>query len=553
MQKLVYLMLALLAGLSLTVPLTTAQDDNSVDIVEVTGGQVQGVPTDVEGVQVFKGVPFAGPASGANRWAPPQPVEPWEGVLVADTWGDQTMQPIDLNPVGTFYGDEFYYSAEYMPPASEDGLYLNVWTPAQSASENLPVYVYIHGGGNNHGFASEIEFVASKLAAKGIIVVAVSYRVGPFGFMAHPELSAESPNGVSGNYATLDLIQALQWVQDNIAGFGGDPATVTIGGQSAGAMNAAALMSSPLAKGLFQRVVLKSGFSGFFPSVFSPFVSLEEREAAAVAAIAEVFGEEKTIEELRAIPGDEYITGLTANGDNTLFWALNSAVTGYTLDGVVFTEESIDLLAPGALDGYDIMIGGTSNEMTSLFGTPPETTMTMADFAEALAGLGYPADQTAYQPDAELEAYRMYLAAYADQTFQSYLVSCELAQQHNDDVNIYAYLFDQEPPGRDADFYGAWHSADLWYCFDSMRAEEGQRYWTSADYRLADIMTSYLANFVKTGDPNGNGLPIWGQVTETESAFIRFADGYAYPVTETPYPDRDALNRAAVRQSHGLE
>ena len=550
MYRKLFLVLSLLAMVTIMTPFAAAQDNDAIDIVTVTGGQVQGVPSDVEGVQVFKGVPFAGPNGGEFRWKPPQPVVPWEGVMVADTWGDQAMQPLDLNPTGTFWGDEFYYDPEYMPPASENGLFLNVWTPAQSNTDNLPVYVYIHGGGNNHGFASEMEFVASRLAAKGIIVVTVSYRVGPFGFMAHPELSAESPDGVSGNYATLDLIQALQWVQDNIAGFGGDPGTVTIGGQSAGSMNSTALLESPLAKSLFQRVVLHSGFYGFFPSTYP---SLEERETAAVAAISEVFGEDLTIEELRAMPGEDFITGMTADGTNTIFWGLNSAVTGYTLDGYVFTEESINLLTPGALDGYDIMIGGTSNEFTSLFGTPPETTMSIDDFNAAMGSLGYPADQTAYQPDSELDANRMQMEARADRTFQSYLVSSELAQQNNENANIYAYLFDHEPPGRNADYYGAWHSSDLWYWFDSMRDDvEGQRNWTSADHRMADTMTSYLANFVKTGDPNGAGLPAWEQVTANTSNFVRFADGYAYPVTETPYPDRDTLNRASVMTQQGI-
>ncbi|MCB0046345.1 MAG: carboxylesterase family protein [Caldilineaceae bacterium] len=546
-----FIILALVSLLASALPaVAQAQSDSPVDIVDVTGGQVQGVPSDVEGVQVFKGIPFSGPNGGENRWKPPQPVVPWDGVMVADTWGDQVLQPLDLNPIGSFYGDEFYYDPEYMPPATENGLFLNVWTPAQSVSDNLPVFVYIHGGGNNHGFASEIEFVASELAAKGIVVVTVSYRVGAFGFMAHPELSAESPDGISGNYAILDLIQSLEWVQENIAGFGGDPATVTIGGQSAGAINSASLMRSPLAQGLFQRVVLESGFSGFFP--WGAFPTLAEKETAAVEAIPQIFGEEMTIEDLRAIPGEDFITEMAADGEATLFWALNGAMGGLALDDVVFTEDSIDLMAPGALDGYDVMLGGTATEYSSLTGSP-ETTMTLDEFsAQTQELLGYPADQTAYRPDSELAAYRMFLKARGDQVFQTYLLSSQLAQANNQDLDVYAYYFDQATPGRDEDYYGAWHSADLWYWFDSMRDNEGQRYWTSADYRLADTMSSYLANFVKAGDPNEAGLPAWDEVTTETAAFVRFADGYAYPVTETPYPDRDALNRSSVMTSRDI-
>jgi len=150
-----------------------------IDVVEVEGGLVRGAATDVEGVQVFKGIPYAGSTDAENRFRAPQPVEPWDGIRVADTWPDQVMQDVNLNPVGGFWGDEFYYDPAFMPPASEDGLGLNVWTPARSADEKLPVYVWIHGGGNDHGYASEIEFYASRLAAKGIIVVPVQYRVGP--------------------------------------------------------------------------------------------------------------------------------------------------------------------------------------------------------------------------------------------------------------------------------------------------------------------------------------------------------------------------------------
>lgn len=269
-----------------------------VDVVAVEGGLVKGVGTDVKGVQLFKGIPFAGSTGGNNRWREPQAVEPWQGVKVKDTWGDQVMQDVNLNPVDTFWGDEFYFDDSFTPKASENGLNLNLYTPAKTTNDKLPVLVYIHGGGNNHGHASEMEFYASQLAKKGIIVVEVQYRVSVIGFLSLPELSAESEHGVSGNYAVLDLVKALKWVNQYIGGFGGNPKEVTIAGQSAGAMNVTALLRTPLAKGFFNRAIIQSGFSGLLAEegadIYKP---LAAKEAADKAAVTKAFGKEMSLAE----------------------------------------------------------------------------------------------------------------------------------------------------------------------------------------------------------------------------------------------------------------
>ncbi|WP_163269481.1 carboxylesterase/lipase family protein [Chelativorans alearense] len=530
---------SLLAGcllLSTAVPAALA---DPVDVVEIAGGKVKGVETDVPGIQLFKGIPFAAQTSGANRWKPPQPVEPWEGVTVADRWPDQVVQDINLNPVGKFWGDEFYYDREFLPPASEDSLKLNLYTPAASTDDNLPVYVWIHGGGNDHGYASEIEFWASKLAEKGVIVVQTQYRVGPLGFLALDELSKESPNGASGNYALLDLVATLQWVQDNIQGFGGDPNRVTIGGQSAGGRNSITLLKSPLAKGLFHRAVIQSGFGGILPLDFK---TLEQAEADNAAALEEIFGKPMSLGDLRALPTTEFTQKMV--GDDILYKALDRAIGEYIIDGYSLTQESIDLLRPGALDGIDIMIGGTSDERTSQRGGP-DRTFTDDEFDAAMTKIyGNDAYAEIYEPSDPREAYRMSLRADTDFEFQKALISAQYAKAHNDS-NVFAYYFNQVPPGRDSEFYGAYHSADLWYFFNSLREWPGQRHWTDADYRMADTISSYLANFIKTGDPNGENLPEWPQPMDGP-AFMRFADGYAQAVESTPYPSRDALNRKAV-------
>jgi para-nitrobenzyl esterase len=546
---------ALLAGTATAVfalgaAAATAQEESPteglIDVVEVEGGLVRGVDTDVEGVKVFKGVPFAAPTSGENRWREAQPVEPWEGVMDADTWPDQVLQDINLNPVGQFWGDEFYYDRAFLPPASEDSLAVNIYTPADGADANLPVYFWIHGGGNDHGYASEIEFWAPKLAEKGIIVVQAQYRVGGLAFLASEELREESPDGAVGNLVIRDLVSALEWVRDNIEGFGGDPETVTLGGQSAGGRNQIALLRSPLAEGLFDRVAIQSGFGGFLPLEFK---SVDEAIADNEQALEDIFGQPMSLADLRALPSDEFMHRMV-DGD-ILYTALDSAVGEFIIDGVTLTEESIDLLRPGALDGIDIMIGGTSDERTSQRGGPDQT-MTDEEYDAFMQELyGSNAYAEVYAPSDPQEAYRMRLRADTDLEFQKALISAQYAKANNEDVDVYAYYFNHVPPGRNSEFYGAYHSSDLWYFFNSLREWPGQRHWTDSDYRMAETITSYVANFVKTGDPNGEGLPEWPQPTDGP-AFMRFADGYAYPVEETPYPSRDELNRQRVFEQYDL-
>lgn len=525
--------------------------ESGIGVVSTEGGKVSGVETDVAGVEVFKGISFAAPTSGENRFKPPQPAIKWEGVKKADSWGDQALQNPNTNPTGQFWGDEFYYDPAFLPKVSENGLNLNVWTPAKNPGEKLPVYVWIHGGGNHHGYASEMEFYASKLAAKGIVVVAIQYRVGPLGFLTLPELDAESPNRVSGNYAILDQIKALQWVRDNIAGFGGDPKNVTIGGQSAGARNSTMLLRSPLAKGLFHRAVIESGFTGFLPPPMKP---LKESEEANAKAIEQVFGKPMSLADLRAIPSDDFIRTNAADGKTQLYEALHKATNlpaQHTIDGYVFTTDSVDLLRPHALDGIDIMIGGTSDEYTSLTGGPDKS-LNDAELAAAMKTLGYDeAWKQVYRPSDPTEAYRMSLRAKADYNLQGYLLSAEIAKRRNKDFNIYAFYFNHAPPGRNSEFYGSFHSSDLWYFFDSLRNKQGQRFWTSADFRMADTMSSYLANFVKTGNPNGKGLTEWPQ--PVDGMFMRFHDGYATPLKETPYRERDELNRETIMRVNKLD
>lgn len=508
---------------------SSAETATPVDVVAVEGGLVQGIKTEIDGVQLFKGIPYAATTEGKNRWKAPQPVEPWEGIRICDAWGDQAMQIADLNPPGTFWGDEFSYDPEFIPPISESGLNLNVYTPAKTTEDKLPVLMFIHGGANDHGCASEPEFYATELASRGIIVITVQYRVSTFGFAANSML-AEENNGACGNYAALDLIQALKWIHNYIAGFGGNPNEVTIAGQSAGAMNVIALLRSPLAKGLFNKAIIESGFVGLLTSDSVPkYTDLETAKAAGDQAILDAFGEAKTLEELRALDASYFMNTPAANGNGTIYSVLTGQPT-FVIDNYVFTDESYDLNREGALDGIDIIIGGTSDEMTSLFGNP-EGIIPMDNFAGMMAHYGEDY-LDAYNPKDEHEAYTLYLRSMSDASFASYIVSAAYVNQNNDS-DAYVYYFSQKLPGRNDAYYGAFHSAELWYLFDSMRDIEGQRPWTEGDHQLADQISTYISNFVKTGNPNGEGLPEWKVCSgENNGAFMEWGNSASECKTE---------------------
>ena len=538
--------LARVAGIALACSISPVAA-SPIDVVSVTGGKVQGVTSDIPGVQVFKGIPFAGPTGGNDRFRPPQPVVPWTGVKRADSWGDAVLQDMQLNPVGTFWGDEFYYDPAFTPRASENGLNLNVFTAAKDAADKLPVYVWIHGGGNNHGHASEMEFWATKLAAKGIIVVPVQYRTGPMGFLSLAELSKEN-GGSSGDMAIQDLIQALQWVRDNIAGFGGDPANVTVGGQSAGAHNTGVLLRAPAAKGLFHRAVMQSNFNGL---VDTTFPKLAEQEKKNADGIEKLFGKPMSLADLRAIPGDDWIQKKIGPDNLSIYMAFHRLEGQYVIDDKVFTEASVNLRRPGAINGIDILIGSNSDERTSLDGGPDKT-MSLDDFAAFMQKTYGDGWKSAYEASDPRHAYRLMLRSKADNTHELAIVSAQYMANHNERSNVYAYYFNQRLPGRDDEFYGSFHSSDLWYFFNSMRNEPGQRAWTDADHRMADMMSTYLANFIRNGNPNGDGLSEWPRVG-VQPKFMRFADGYAYAVETTPNPARDAINRREILQRFGLD
>ena len=423
--------------------------------VSVTGGEITGVASEDGNTLIYKGIPFAAPPVGELRWKAPQPVEPWEGVKACDTFPTICLQST------VAYGDfqKEFYSDPY-PEMSEDCLYLNVWTPAKTADEKLPVMVYIHGGGNGSGWSYEPEFDGEAIAAQGCILVTIQYRLGIFGFLAHEDLAAEA-DGCTGNYGLMDQVAAFEWVHDNIAAFGGDPDNVTMFGQSAGAMDMTVLVCSEKMEGLINRAIFQSG--GFLNTM--PTSPIEEAEALG-AQMVEDLG--KSIAELREMSDrDLYDAAAEAGG----------SYYGLCVDGDLLKASQDDCVNSGSYLDISYMIGSNSDE----FG---------GAFAPGVSLLG----------DRQLELGR---------------------------EPAYCYLFTHFIPGIDdpaSTCYGAFHTGECWYIFQTLDRCWRQPLFTDADYELADMMTAYWTNFAKTGDPNGEGVPEWAPYTEESDKNIQVLD-----------------------------
>ena len=474
-------------------PLTTAR---------VESGVLAGVAGADAAVTVFKGIPYAAPPAGDLRWRPPEPPRPWEGVRQADTFGP--ICPQYVPPPGSFYGDEFYLEEQ---PQSEDCLYLNVWTAAETAAERRPVMVWFHGGGFIEGSGSLPSFHGETLARKGVVLVTVNYRLGVFGFFAHPELTAESEQGVSGNYALLDQVAALRWVRDNIAAFGGDAGNVTIFGQSAGAMSMFLLLVSPLSQGLFHKAIGQSG-SAF--SFLSTSATLREVEGRGLQ-LAESWGASSP-GELRALPVQALI-----GPDLETYRAGGHRPN---VDGWAIPEDPIRMVVEGRVPSVPLMLGGTSDEWSPMGAMVP---VRIDDYRRQSAqrfGERAPEFFELYPAAADQEARLAQVASMSDQLFAGMRVWAGIHAWRS--PQTYLYYFDRKLPGRNSAFYGAFHSSDLYYVFDTLDSTD--RPWEPADRRLADTMTSYWASFAAAGDPNGAGLAGWPAFDERDDQVMELGE-----------------------------
>lgn len=483
-------------------------------VLTIEGGQIQGVSAEIPGVTVFRGIPYAAAPIKENRWKEPQPVEPWTGVKLCDRFANPSYQHIQYK--GGYY-TEWGYGDE--APFSEDCLYLNVWTkyPGKTDAKKA-VAVWIHGGGYREGFGTEPEFDAQEWANKDVVIVTINYRLGVYGFLTHPELSAESSHGVSGNYGILDQIESLKWVKKNIAQFGGDPDNVMIFGQSAGGGSVKTLCESPIARGLFHKAVIMSaggitvpnqqasmgGFRGF-PGFGAP-AAAEKKIAAYKAPVAPEglsplqraefntkvvmdWAGYNTLAKMRAADTEViYSVGAIYNSATGNFGSISASPI---VDGYVSLESFDAAALDGTLADVPYMIGYTLNDM--------------GDMAAGIAAF------------------------------------CQNRKEKGN--KAYAYEFarplpdDGSHPEVTSRLKGAFHSSDLWYVFKSL--QHGWRPWTKGDWDLSEKMLTAWTNFAKYSDPNGPDGGEWTPCSEENPDFMLFKlDGNDAEASEMGTPIR---------------
>lgn len=473
-------------------------------------GVVSGISE--RGLSIYKGLPFAAPPLGDLRWRPPTDVSPWTGIRKADAFSAACMQEGVSMP------------GETPPTVSEDCLYLNVWTPAKSAAEHLPVIVWIYGGGYRNGSASMPLYWGDRLAHKGVIVVTIAYRLGPLGFLALPALTRESPHRSSGNYGLMDQIAALEWVQRNIAAFGGDPGRVTIAGQSSGSISVSVLMASPLARGLFQRAIGESG--GLFePLRLAPgyLLANAERDGEKYVAALGV----ASLQELRRLPAARLTGGGNAGG-----------VTHPVIEPYLLPVAPYEAFASGQQNDVPLLIGSNAEEARSLTDVSHTTAASFAADIEGSFGPLPPAIVAAYPHATDDAAKKARLDLERDLRFAWDMWAWARLQSIKGRSPVYYYSFRQSPPFPTGSVYAGWgasHFAELWYVFDHLN--EARWRWTPGDRTLARDMSDYWSNFARSGDPNGRGLPYWPAFTNATGRVLYLGD----PVSVAGVANLDSL------------
>ncbi|MEZ0484935.1 carboxylesterase/lipase family protein [Fibrella aquatica] len=486
-----------------------------INPIRVSGGLVSGTFNQQGDVQIFRGIPFAAPPVGPLRWKAPQPVEPWTGVRACTAFSASPIQGTP-NPFGP-------WSAEFLipkAPISEDCLYLNVWT-GQRANESKttkrPVLVWIYGGGFNSGGGGVPIYDGERTAQKGIVFVSINYRVGAFGFLAHPELTAESGRNASGNYGLMDQIAALQWVKQNIAAFGGDPANVTIAGQSAGSMSVNCLVASPLAKNLFTKAIAESG-----ANLARPTQTLAQAEETGLK-IMQSLGT-SSLAELRAKPAGEILD--KAQG-----------LRGPIVDGYVLPQSVGAIFAAGQQNDITLLTGWNEDEGMN-FG-PAKNVAAYQKQLDEQYGSNASTLLTHYPASSDSEAAISQNRLSRDMIFGAQNYAWANAESKRGKP-VFVYRFTRKLPatGQYAN-YGAFHTGEVAYAYDNLRFIDRQlRPLDKTDEALANTISSYWVNFIKTGNPTGKGLPKWPAYSLKDKQVMELGD----QVRARPLPDAAALD-----------
>jgi para-nitrobenzyl esterase len=498
--------------------------------VRTRDGRISGTTSEDGKVHIFRGIPFAAPPVGPLRWRAPQPADPWSGIRKCDAFGPSPMQNKPV-PFGV-YTPEFLIPET---PISEDCLYLNVWTAAARPSDHRPVLVYIYGGGFISGGSACPIYDGEAMAKKGVIFISINYRVGIFGFFSHPGLTAESGHNASGNYGLMDQIAALRWVKENVAAFGGDPANVTIAGQSAGSISVSCLVASPLAKGLFKRAIGESIADIVNVPGFVQMSTLQQAEQQGLNVAAQLKAPD--LETLRSIPADQLRKINTPRGP--------------IIDGYLLPESPGYLIARHKYNVCDLLTGWNDDDWLA-FG-PPDNAAQFKQRVQQRFGpkadsalILYPATDDTTALIAQNHFGRDMLVAIQNYSWANLQsdgsgspgIGGGPGLEGYPSGAVFVYRFRRRPPAS-GDFvkYGAFHTAEVPYAYGNLSFF--RRSFETVDYQLSAVMSSYWANFARTGDPNGPNLPNWPRYDKSPDAQTMILDESPH---STPLPDKAALD-----------
>lgn len=487
------------------------------NIIETKYGKVEGMRE--ENLLVFKGVPYAAPPVGDFRWRAPQPLQPWDGVWECICFAPAAMQHYNNDP-NSFYGKEF--PAVEGLTFSEDCLYLNIWTPAQSAGEKLPVMMWVHGGGNMSGYSYEVEFDGKALASRGVIYVSVGFRLNVFGFLAHPELSAENEHGVSGNYGHMDQLAAARWIRENIEAFGGDPDNITMFGQSGGAHDVQVMATSPLFDGVVGKGISQSGGGGA-----SMMDAIPLKEGEALGLEFQKLAGCSSLPELRSLPAEKLMETVGKLG----FGAIRF---GTVIDQYLCFGDTSEMLRSGQARDIPLIMGCCSHEGGQMGMLTPGQKADLA-FIRGQIQRSFPLDaekmQDIYGIHTEEDAAAFERDLMADGMVYGYQLWAR-SQNKAGKQPPYVYCFDRALPDADGNpsEEGAFHSAELWYVHGTL--ERCWRKMGEIDFRISEAMLDYWTNFAKSGNPNGPNLPEWTPYTCQDPQIMIFGNSIGVQTME---------------------